>query len=104
METCCRPRSRSDSCGDLRRDREPAHKGFVIAYLNVGIAARRSSNMKMPTVKTEAFDAKSNVTYKVLAYRKLTKREVEAAIVFSRSGRKKKPKAGTTVTICSTIE
>lgn len=60
--------------------------------------------MKMPTVKTEAIDARSKVKYEVLAYRKLTKREVEAAIVFSRSGRKKKPKAGTTVTIYSTIE
>ncbi|MGE0536257.1 MAG: hypothetical protein AB7O68_14855 [Pirellulales bacterium] len=60
--------------------------------------------MKKPTVKTEAIDARSKVKYEVLAYRKLTKREIEAAIIFSSSCRKKKPKAGTTVTIYSAIE
>lgn len=60
--------------------------------------------MKMPNVKNQVIDTKSNVTYVVLAYRTLSEGETRTAIAYYRSQTKKKPKAGTTVTIVSTIE
>ena len=56
-----------------------------------------------PTVKSIAIDEANNVTYIVLAYRKLTPKEVMECVQIVLGSKSKKPKRGSTVTIHTVI-
>lgn len=57
--------------------------------------------MKMPNIPNPIRDAEGDVTYVVMAYRKLTRGEIVQAVRVYRSQHKRKPKKGTKVTIYS---
>jgi hypothetical protein len=63
------------------------------------------SEVKSPNVQNVLQDDEAGITYSVMAYRRLTKTEVLEQIrnYYSTRSRKKKPKAGTTVTIVTII-
>jgi len=56
-----------------------------------------------PTVKNVAIDETNNVTYVVLAYRKLSSKEVMECVQIVLGSKSKKPKRGSTVTIQTVI-
>lgn len=60
--------------------------------------------MQMPSVENLIKDSANGVTYKVLAYRALTRQELLYALAtYQQQAGKRKPKKGTTVTIVSVI-
>ncbi len=59
--------------------------------------------MKGPHIKHTLLDDKRGVEYVVMAYRKLNRSEILAAVRLYLSQRKRKPKQGEKVTILSTI-
>jgi len=58
---------------------------------------------ELPTIKTSAHDALLDVTYDVMAYRKITKAELMQAIAIYNGQRKRKPKKGSRITIVTII-
>ena len=60
--------------------------------------------MEMPTVVNELNDPANGVTYRVMAYRPLSKQELmQSAALYLRQKKGKKPKRGSLVTIISII-
>jgi hypothetical protein len=59
--------------------------------------------MEKPTVQARIRDPKTDVKYEVCAYRKLTRAEAITAIAYFNSQQKRKPKAGSVITIVTTI-
>jgi hypothetical protein len=60
--------------------------------------------MQMPNVENLAKDSAAGITYRVLAYRALTRTELlQAVAAYKRQAGARKPKRGTTVTIVSVI-
>lgn len=59
--------------------------------------------MQSPNVATQARDSTNNITYTVMAYRKLTPAECTTAVRTYLAQAKKKPKRGSAVTIISII-
>ncbi len=60
--------------------------------------------MKMPNIKTVLEKPVNGVKFEVLAYRKLTDREMLQAVAHFFRSAKKKPKPGSTITIVSVIQ
>lgn len=56
----------------------------------------------MPTVPNEVRDEKRNITVRIMAYRKLSEREIRQTVAILFSG-KKKPKKNTLYTVVSLI-
>jgi len=59
--------------------------------------------MDTPNIINKLIDHQDGVTYKVIAYRKLTEKELIFAVRHHLANRKGKPKKGTIVTIYSII-
>jgi hypothetical protein len=58
--------------------------------------------MEMPTVQATIKDPTAGVTYRVLAYRRVTRNEVLRAIAAYTAQKKRKPKKGSVVDIVTT--
>lgn len=59
--------------------------------------------MEMPKVSHTYKDTKNDLTYVVMAYRKLTEDEFVRAVVYFRSQQKRKPKRGSQFVIMTMI-
>ena len=59
--------------------------------------------MQLPHVRNTARDEQSDVTYHVMAYRKLSESELVHAVRYYQARNRRKPKRGSAVTIVSLI-
>ena len=59
--------------------------------------------MEAPNIRSSIRDPERDITYHVLAYRKLAREETIAAVRYYLARAKKKPKAGSTITIVTII-
>ena len=59
--------------------------------------------MQQPHVRNTARDETNDVTYHVMAFRKLTESELVNAVRYYRARNRRKPKRGSSVTIISII-
>lgn len=60
-------------------------------------------SMQAPNIKNTLIDPERNITYHVMAYRKLSERELLQAVRYSVSQLKRKPKKGSVNTIITVI-
>ena len=76
-------------------------RGLVLVLVSM----LKADRVKPPDITTAIKDPKTNITYEIMAYRKLTQAEAMSAIreFYAATAKSNRPKSGSTVTIISTL-